>query len=381
MSIKDVRVRNFRFPPKERAPEPFHNAILTFARGRENVGQLVEITTDEGLSGICPQRLRLGGCDLVEGPLRKVLIGEDPVNLERLWQKMYMGGWRKPSAKGEIIISSISAVDNALWDLVGKMVGLPIYKMLGGFRDKVPCYAAGGYYQKGKGIDELVNELTGYVKMGYKYIKMKVGGPVNTPLSLKEDVERVRAVREAVGDEIEIMLDANNAWTSYEAIRFIKEVEKYNPYWLEEPVHPDDILGCQEVKAATPIPISSGETEFTRWGTRDLIEKKAVDILQVDPAICGGYSETRKIAAMASAYHILLAPHGRLGGPVTAGFSNGLIAETYPMVLTQEIYNALKWTGTPAKIEDSHLEMSQEPGMGMVIDEEKASKYEVNLKD
>lgn len=149
---------------------------------------------------------------------------------------------------------------------------------------------------------------------------------------------------------------------------------------MEEPVHPDDVNGSLAVKAATTVPIASGENEFTRWGNRELIEKRAVDILQVDPAICGGYSEIRKIAAMASAYHIAFAPHGGhiLGSHAAAAFSNGLIVESYPSWFDYPAYDVLKWIRKPVKIKDSYIELSQSPGLGLEIDEEKIRRYEVS---
>src|SRR5690606_13412505 len=131
------------------------------------------------------------------------------------------------------VLAAISGVDIALWDLLGRLTGKPVTKLMGGYREEVPVYAAGGYYREDKDIDGLVEEMTRYVALGYRAVKMKVGGA-----DFADDVRRVAAVREAVGDDVQLMLDANGVWTAYEAVRFLRAVEKDEPAWIEEPVHP-----------------------------------------------------------------------------------------------------------------------------------------------
>ena len=161
----------------------------------------------------------------------------------------------------------ISAIDNALWDVKGKAANMPVYKLLGGYSDSVPVYIAGGYYEEGKGLEDLAQEMEESVSMGAKAVKMKIGGaPIN------EDVERVRVVREAIGPDIDLMVDANAAYRYYEAIKIAKKMEPYDIFWFEEPVNPDDYKGHKLVSQATSIPISTGENEYTRYGFRDLIE-------------------------------------------------------------------------------------------------------------
>ena len=176
---------------------------------------------------------------------------------------------------------------------------------------------------------ELCAEMESYVSAGFRAVKMKVGWP---GVTLKQDAERVRAVREAIGPEIELMIDANNAWDAKTALRFARMVEPYDPYWFEEPVHADDFRGGALLVSSLDMPIASGENEFTRWGARDLIEAQAADIIQLDPTTCGGISEWLKVAAMASAYHLKMAPHGNpnIGSCCVAAVENGLITENYP---------------------------------------------------
>ena len=214
---------------------------------------------------------------------------------------------------------------------------------------------------------------------GFTAVKMKVGG-WRFGIDMKTDVQRVKAVREAIGNDIDLMVDANNAWNAYEAKRFAKLIEPYHPFWFEEPVHPDDIEGSLEVKASTFIPIASGENEFTHYGFRDLISRRAVDIIQADPNIAGGLTEIRKIAAMADAYHIHFAPHGGhiIGSHAVAAFPNGLIVECYSSKASP--YRALdpppRIYNNPIEVKNGWVEIPDNPGFSMEIDEKAAEKYE-----
>ena len=374
MKISDVKVRLFKFPPPKIRRKAFFNSILLNKPPKERWVSITEVTTDEGIKGFW-----LGGDkEIIERRIRPKIIGEDPLNIERIWMKMYMGGTRKPVAKGDYI-AAMSRVDNALWDLVGKILGQPVYKILGGYTNKVRVYAAGGYYAEGKTVEDLVKEMESNVAEGFAAVKMKVGG-WRFGISMKTDVQRVKAVREAIGDEVDLMVDANNAWNAYEAKRFAKLVEPYHPFWFEEPVHPDDIEGSLEVKSSTFIPIASGENEFTQYGFRDLISRRAVDIIQADPNIAGGLTAIRKIAAIADAYHIHFAPHGGhiIGSHAVAAFPNGLIVEYYASKASPyrdpdpppDLYN------DPLEVKNGWIEIPDKPGFGMEIIEETAEKYE-----
>jgi len=376
LKITDVRVRRFRFPPPKTPRRSFFNSILVNRPPRGARGSsITQITTEEGVTGFWPR----GDREVIERRIRPKLLGEDPLRLERLWQKMYMGGNRKPVAKGDYI-AAMSHVDNALWDLVGKILGQPVYKLLGGYGDRVRVYAAGGYYAEGKTIEDLVKEMESNVAEGFTAVKMKVGA-WRFGVSMETDVARVKAVREALGDEVDIMVDANNAWNAYEARRFARLIEPYHPFWFEEPVHPDDLDGSLEVKASTVIPIASGENEFTRYGFRDLIARRAVDIIQADPNVAGGLTETRKIAAMADAHHIHFAPHGShiIGSHAVAAFPNGLIVECYTSraSLYRDPDPPPSLYKDPLEIKGGWIEIPDKPGFGMDIDEKTAERYEV----
>jgi L-alanine-DL-glutamate epimerase-like enolase superfamily enzyme len=275
----------------------------------------------------------------------------------------------KPVAKG-LYISAMGCVDIAVWDIVGKALGRPVCEVLGQFSDRIRVYAAGGYYEEGKGVRELVKEMEGYVAEGFRAVKMKIGGEAMT-----KDAERVRAVREAVGPDVDLMIDANNRWTAAEAIRFGRMVEKYNPFWFEEPVEPSDFVGCAEVRRKLDIPIAAGENEHTRWGARELVTAAAVDVLQCDTVHAGGISEGRKIAALASAHHLTVSPHGspHMAVHLLASVPNALVMETYPAVESQ--FN-------PAMplfpVKDGYIETPKKPGLGIDPDPDIVKQYRVS---
>ncbi len=352
MKITDIRVTALRTVKLDKT---FWNSIILTEkqdRGR------VEIATDAGIVGMAP--CGAGAKRDVEGSIRAKLLGRDPLRTEELWQLLYMGGTRKPIHKGGFV-AAMSVVDNALWDLKGKALGQPVWKLAGGAQSKVKVYAAGGYYGEGKGLPELCRELESYVSEGFRAVKMKVGW---SGISLREDAERVRAARKAVGPSVELMIDANNAWDASTAIRFGRMVEDTEPYWFEEPVHADDIAGAVKVAAALDMPVASGENEQTRYGFRDLIERGGAEIVQADPNDCGGISEWLKIAAIAAAHHLPMAPHGNapVGCACVAAVSNGLITEHYPTAHSNEMMG-------PPDFRDGMIHMSDDPGLGIRWDE------------
>ena len=354
MKITDVTATRVPLPAQKIAPT--WNSIVQQERSegtRQRYGTRLEVTTDEGITGY-----GFEADSTVLGRFRELLIGQDPLNAEACWDRMYAHN-RKPVAKGEYI-SSIGKMDVALWDLRGKAMGQPVWKLLGGHRSRLPIYGAGGYYGEGKGLKELAAEMEGIVDAGYRAVKMKVAWP---GAGLKGDAERVRVVRDAVGPEVDVMVDANNGWDFNEALRFARLIEKYEPFWFEEPIKPDDYRGQAALCAALDMPVASGENEFTRWGFRDLIEARGVDIVQADPRTCGGITEWLKIAAFASAYHLPMAPHGNVyaGANCVAAVANALIVEYRPR-LEQDHSNDLY---DPPVVNDGHMTLSDEPGLGV----------------
>ena len=361
IKITEAKFLRLRYPGK--TPRK-RNGTIESGGGAPGMTQL-ELHTDAGIIG---RSVTGGGQSIITEQLMPRIVGMNPFHIEAIWDRMYRFN-RKPVAKG-LYISAMGAVDIAVWDIIGKALGRPVCEVLGVFSDRLRVYAAGGYYEEGKGIKELVKEMESYVAEGFRAVKMKIGGE-----SMEVDVERVRAVREAVGPKIDLMIDANNRWTAPDAIRFGRLVEKYNPFWFEEPVEPDDFEGCAEVRRKQNIPVAAGENEFTRWGARDLLAANAVDVLQCDTVLAGGISEGRKIANLASAHHIQVSPHGdpHMAVHLLASLPNALIMETYPAVESQ--YN-LALPLFPVK--DGYIEAPKKPGLGIDPDPELVRKYRVS---
>lgn len=315
MKIMGITTEEYRWPRHK----PISNGKHTYTHSGL---ALVKIETDEGITGI-----GLGGGGLVGQAtietLKQEIIGEDPIDVERLWHKMWVP---KLTGRRGLTTRAISAIDIGLWDIRAKVASLPLYKLLGGYRNRVPTYIAGGYYEEGKGLRELQHEMEENVAMGARAIKMKVGA-----VSIREDVERVKSVREAIGPDVKLLVDANCAYRYYQAIQLAKRIEEYDIFWFEEPVAPDDYEGHRKLAEATSIPIATGENEYTRYGFRDLIAHNAAAIFNADAKILGGVTEFMKVAALAQAHDLDIAPHGSqdIHVHLVAAISNGLILEFY----------------------------------------------------
>ncbi len=281
---------------------------------------LVEVETDAGLVGLGEAKTAVGNLGnyatlvtLIREEFAPVLVGRDPRDITAIWELLYNGsrahlavreGRTFPTiGRRGITLSAISGVDIALWDLLGQALGQPVWRLLGGrYRDRVSAYASGGWAPVG-GIGK---QLAQYVERGHRAVKMRVG---LQDRSVDDSVARVREVRQTLGPEIGIMVDAHGTWSVREAQRFARKAEDLDLAWFEEPVSPDNIQGQAEVRSSTDIPIAAGESEQTRFGFRDLIAARAVDICQPDPAISGGLTEVQRISALAAAHGLTVAPH------------------------------------------------------------------------
>lgn len=360
IKVEDVEFIKLRFPKET----PLTWNAIKKSGGSKPSTTFLHLRTDAGITGVCVPK---GNTKDVEGFAKKIR-GLNLLHTERVWGHMYHYD-RKPVAKGKEI-HAIGSVDLAVWDIVGKALGRPVHEVMGTYRTRIPVYAAGGYYAEGKGIPELVREMESYVAEGYKLVKMKVGY-----LDAPADAERVRAVAKALGSDARIMVDANNGYRSaYEAIRFGRLVEDLDLYWFEEPVAPDDWRGNAEVRDQLDIPIVAGENEYTRWGARDLVENHSCDIINMDTIKSGGLTEMRKVGALASAYHIPIAPHGyaHMNVHAVASIPNALVLETYP-AKARDFNPAL-----PAfPVKDGMIDAPMEPGLGMEIDPLLLKKYRV----
>ena len=264
---------------------------------------LVEIETDTGLIGWGECYGPAAITSAVVKSIASWLIGEDPLRTDFLWQTVY-ARLRDHGQKG-VVIEGLSGIDIALWDIKGKHFGVPAHQLLGGsVRSEVQAYATGLYRRKsGDPLRYLAEEAAGYVAEGFQAVKLKVG------FGVAEDAAVTRAVREAIGPGIALMVDANHAYDATAAIRLGRMIETCDIGWFEEPVPPEDLAGYREVKSALPMPIAGGECEFTRFGFREILVSRAMDIIQPDICAAGGLSECKKIADMAEAFGIRCNPH------------------------------------------------------------------------
>lgn len=340
---------------------------------------IVEIFTDAGLVGIGNAALApLVTKQLIDQYLSPLLIGQDPWDSEFLWQHMY----RKTMAFGRkgVALVAISALDIAIWDLMGKAAKQPVFRLLGGrTKAKIPVYASRLYSIP---LDELAQEAAAYKAQGYKAMKLRFGwGPIDGAAGMARNVELIRTVRETVGDEIDIMADAYMGWSLDYAKRMMRLIEPFNLRWLEEAIIPDDINGYHELRRFGTTPIAAGEHEFTSYGFRQMIEAKSLDYFQFDTNRVGGITAARKIQALAEAYSIPVVPHaGQMHNyHVVMASLNSPIAEYFPMV-DVEVGNELFWyifKGEPQAV-DGHIDLDDNlPGLGLEIDEAALSRFKV----
>jgi L-rhamnonate dehydratase len=315
---------------------------------------------------------------VIDQYLAPLLIGSDPWDVEFLWQHMY----RLTMAFGRkgIGMVAISAVDIALWDLLGKASKQPVYRLLGGrTKPRIPVYASRLYSTP---LDELAEEARRYKDQGYRAMKLRFGwGPVDGAEGMRHNIDLVRTVREAVGDGVDVMADAYMGWTLDYAKRMLPLLERFNLRWLEEPVIPDDIHGYAALKAYGCVPIAGGEHEFTLYGFREMLDAQAVDYIQFDTNRVGGITQARKIAALAEAHSIPVVPHaGQMHNyHVVMASLNSPIAEHFPLV-DVEVGNELFWyifDGEP-KARDGYVDLDENtPGLGLTLNEHALKQFTV----
>ncbi len=336
---------------------------------------LVEITTDTGLIGwgeaFGPPRMSHGALEM----LKPLLLGRDPLAIEQIWQDLY-SRFREHGQKGPLV-DALSAIDIALWDIKGKHFGLPVHRLMGGpLRTEVPVYAT-GLFMRREGDHEhyLAEEALSYIAEGYRAVKLKVG------FGLDYDVRAIRAVRHAIGEEPMLMIDANEAYDAVEAIKLARRVEEYNIAWFEEPVPPEDLAGYRELKAAQPIPVAGGEAEFTRFGFREILVTRAMDIIQPDICAAGGLSECKKIADMANAFGVRCNPH-TWGTAIAIAASLQLLAvlpenppalnPVQPMLELDRTEHAIRDALMTSVLQPHQgmIQIPEAPGLGISIDRE-----------
>ena len=336
---------------------------------------LIEVEADDGHQGI---GFTYGGSaagsivtEAVRELLAPVLLGEDPYRVEGLWAEMYQEALLQ--GRTGLAMRALSALDMALWDRNARAAGLPLYKLLGGYaKDSVRGYASGGYYLEGKTPEMLGDELRGYVDLGFDAVKIKVGR-----LEPHQEGERLAAVRQAIGDEVLLMLDCTNGWRNLEtALRHMAVYEQYDPYFIEEPFLPDDIDNHARLVQSTHVPVATGEIEAGRWRFKELLEREAATILQPDAICCGGITEFRRIAALAAGYGVSVAPHAyhEMHLHLAASTPNATFVEVFT---DDSIVNFRRLIEPQAVVEGGRVLLPDRPGLGFDFVAEAVDQYAV----
>ena len=334
---------------------------------------LVKVRSTDGVEGIGFCYVGSAGGRIaqvaVEELLAPRLIGQESLRVEGLWHEMYQESLLQ--GRSGSVMRGISILDTAIWDLNARTAKLPLHMYLGAYAsEKVPAYASGGYYLDGKSNKMLGEELAGYVAQGFKAVKMKVGR-----LSPREEEARIAAARDAIGPDVHLMLDANNAWSDVPtALRYIKRYEPYDPYWMEEPFGPDDIDGHAKLAELTPVVIATGEIAYGRWYHQELLEKRGAEILQTDAVVCGGITEWKRIAAMAAGFGVTLCPHWfhDVHAPLVAATPNARYVEFF---IDDQVLNFRRLIDKQLAHKDGNLILHQSPGLGFNFDGEAVKNY------
>ncbi len=334
---------------------------------------LVKVTSSEGVSGIGFCYVGSAGGRIAQAAVEELLaprlLGQESLRVEGLWHEMYQDALLQGRAGA--VMRALSILDVALWDLNARTAKLPLYQYLGAYvTDKVPAYASGGYYLEGKTPRKLGDEMRGYVNEGFRAVKIKVGR-----LTPAEEEARVKAARAAIGPDVHLMLDANNAWSDVPtALQYLRRFEAYDPYWIEEPFGPDDIDGHAKLAELTPVMVATGEIGYGRWYHKELLDKRGAEILQTDAAVCGGITEWRRIAATAASYGVTMCPHWfhDLHVHLVASIPNGRYVEFFP---DDQVLNFRRLVTPQLKHRNGDLLLPKTPGLGFDFDERAVAKY------
>jgi len=341
---------------------------------------IVRVTSDSGHvgwgEGYGPAGIIRAGIE----HLTPYILGMNPLETESIWSIMYRR--TLDFARSGVLVSAMSAIDVALWDLKGKILEQPVHLLLGGKkRNAIVPYATGMYFTKEQNLSEtLATEAKQYAEMGYRAMKMKVG------LGIEEDIKHVKAIRKAIGPKIHLMIDANHAYNLREAIQLAQAVEPYNIYWFEEPISPEYYDQYAELRSKTSIPIAGGECEYLRFGFQTLLSSNSVDIVQPDICACGGLTEAKRIAVLASVYGVEIVPH-TWGTGIAISAAAHFIAnmETMPGRLNpptcfieyDRTENSLReeLTSTDMVFCNGEIKVSDTPGLGFELNEDALLKY------
>ena len=306
--------------------------------------------------------------------LQDLIIGENPFCPEKIYDKIFkLTDTKISSEKGwsrEALIRISAALDIACWDLIGKAANIPLYKLFGGYRNKIPVYVTCAYYRDDKDEKELRDELKKLIEIGHQSFKVKVGG-----LSIKEDAKRLEIIRDEIGSQKDLMIDVNRAWDLATAVEGVNEFKKFKPTWIEEPVRwEDDRRNLKLLSKQTEIPLSGGESEVTIYGCRSMIEEDAIQILQFDCTMFGGFTNGKKLSALCEINHIDIAPHHDcyIHAPLVASSPSGRIVESFDNErdpLQSELFKNVH------KMSNGWIYLNENPGLGFEISETALKKF------
>jgi D-galactarolactone cycloisomerase len=386
MKIRTITSHLLRVPLGDKT---FYSSQAAFP---ERNSYLVRIETDSGLVG-WGEGGQYGPAEpvaaCVDAVLAPRLIGRDPTEPVRIWEELY--AYSRDFGQRGTYIEALSAIDIALWDIAGQALGIPVWKLLGGrFRDRITAYATGCYYPEDFSnmpalLKALEAEAAGYAGSGFELLKIKIG-----LLAPQQDIERLRTIRNAIGPDVGLLVDANHGYNAAAAIRMGRLMEPYNVCFFEEPVPPEDRDGYRKVRAENPIPVAGGECEFTRYGFRDFIAGGCVDIVQPDLAVTGGFTAFTHILAFANAYGIATVPHVWGSGIAVAAALQAIAAIApfpftanpipllnQPVIEFDRKHNPLRDDLLEERFElvDGCLAVPDRPGLGVTVREEILAKY------
>lgn len=392
MKITDISIICLKYPYPS-----FIADGLTPCYGRSAV--LVLIETDSKITGI--GECATFGCSMtaiqsiIEDQLKPLLLGQDPLSIEYLWQRMVWNNWA--GGRRGLVMGAISGIDIALWDIAGKAAGLPLFRLLGANSKTVGAYASAGFYAPDKGLDELKQEMEGYIRQGYTAFKMKIGRcrenyhmPLrytknsNFIFTMEEDLKRIEAVRSVIGPQAALMLDMNCTWNTDQVIAARSAFSQYGIYWIEEPVRSDDIDGYARIAAVSDgsVLVAGCESEQGLARYRELLERKAVDVVQASLGWCGGITEGKKIAALSIAYNKLFSPHSFFSAVLTAAnvhFAASL--PNVPFIESEENDNPFRTrliTEPIARDAQMNYIVPDRPGLGIELNWDTIHEYQVN---
>lgn len=331
---------------------------------------LLKLHTDAGLFG-WGEPLLEGRAHTVETAVREIgrtLVGEDPMRIEHIWQRYYRGDFYRG---GPILTSALSGVEQALWDIKGKALGVPVHELLGGrVRDRIRLYGWLNIAATGDYVTEVARSIEGQEYTAYKFVPVPACEPLETPRFIDEVVGTVAALRERLGDGIDMALDFHGRCTPAVAKQLCRALEPFRPLFIEEPVLPTNPRALREIKESTTIPIAAGERLYTRWDFADLLHDQAVAVIQPDLSHCGGIFEARKIAAMAEVHDIAIAPHCPLG-PVALAACLQLDACTPNFLCQEQLTLGETLLKEPIQVENGYARVPEAPGLGVEVDENK----------